>query len=739
MQQRARESARSRTGKAPADVREQVIETALRTSVALGGIVLVPGVWHAAVTGAMAVAVGGTLVYLWSIVLLFARRVPIGVRAMAILVPAFVHGALAVVQIGPFSLGLVLMFATVALAAAVFPRRIALVGTVAFATVLVAVGVTLETGLSPWSRDPAADARHWWVLSSLLVFVALVIVPAISRLFDGMERTLEQAHRLAEERAAEQIRLAQINADLHAAIAERQRVEADRDRLAAAVEHAGTLILILDMQFRTEYVNPAFEKVTGYSLDEVLGRPIDVVGGLGHEGDIRRDIATALQEGHAWTGRVRNRRRDGSEYDAEATVSPIRDAAGQPTSIVAVLHDVSREAALQAQLRQAQKLEAIGTLAGGIAHDFNNLLVPILGCTETVRERYTAADEEYHLLGDVKNAAERARELVTQILAFSRKAEPRREARLVAPIVREAARLLRAMLPAGIRIEERIQDDAGAVQADATELHQVIMNLATNAYHAMRRSGGILTLLVEAVPSDELPSGNSARPAASYVRITVGDTGVGMDAQTLERVFDPFFTTKAPGEGTGLGLAMVHGTVAAIGGAIDVRSWPSAGTIVRIYLPCSAAEAAVAPSAVTTPSVVVAGLHVLLVDDETTVRRVAHRMLERGGFRVTSTASGEEALARFRARPDGFDAVFTDFNMPGMTGIELARAIHSVRASMPIILASGYVDAEALDSAVQVGVRRVVHKPFSPSEIAAAVTAAVGAVEGSFARSSESS
>jgi len=648
----------------PTGIRRRVLKSAFRITSTLGAVAWVTCVWYAVVTGATYLALAATLVYLWLFAPLSKRRLSLRVRVAGLLVPVFILAVRVLPDAAPFG------------------------------------------------------AALFWML-------AIMVVAATIFLIRSLEAALEATYRVGVELESERAKLIEANGELERQMEERRRIEAERARLAAAVEQAGTLIIILDLRWCIVYVNPAFERVTGFTRDEAGGRPIDVTGGLGEDGDTRRAVETAAADGYAWSGRLRNRRRDGSSYDVEATISALRDGAGRPTSYVAVMSDISREVVLETQLRQSQKLEAIGTLAGGIAHDFNNLLVPIIGCTEAALERIPQNDETHDLLDDVHAAAERARELVSQILTFSRRSEPRREPRQAAPVMREGARLLRAMLPAGIRIEERINDDVGAVRADATELHQVIMNLATNAYHAMRRSGGILTLSLESVPPDRLPDAATAHPAPAYICLTVGDTGVGMDEKALERVFDPFYTTKAAGEGTGLGLAMVHGTVAALGGAIDVKSWPGAGTIVRVYLPRTAEE--VKPAAAPVPIRSGRGQHVLLVDDELAVRRVALRMLERGGFRVTDAASADEALRKFSARPELFDVVLTDFNMPGMNGIELAAAIREIRSDTPVILSSGFVDAESIQYAERCGIRQIVNKPFSPSEIASAVSGAVAA------------
>ena len=703
--------------------RERALHRTLRAALVLGGLfVYLPSVVFVLGRGKTVLAVVDTLILVWAWILYRRRDWPFAVRAAGLIAPGMLFGAFLLITLGPFSSGFVFLASYTVIAAAVTRPRAMLAVFAVLVLILAGIGTALGAGLLPWSHDPAADARHWVVLSANVIFVTGTVAYALGFLLRSLEEQVRNAHGMSEALVREHAAVLEVNRQLEDAFAERRRLEADRQRLATAVGKAATLIVILDANWRVEYVNPAFERVTGWRRDLVTGRPIDVVGGLGDDGDTRAAIVAAVTEGSSWSGRLRNRRHDGLTYDAEAAIAPLRDDEGRVAGCVAVLRDISREAALEAQLRQSQKLEAIGTLAGGIAHDFNNLLVPILGCTHAVRERLADGDEAHALLGDVITAAERARDLVSQILAFSRKTEPRREPRPVAPIIREAGRLLRATLPAGIRIEERIHED-GSVSADPTEIHQIVMNLATNAYHSMRRSGGILTLSSETLPPEKLPAGALVRPAPRYTMITVGDTGIGMDARTLERLFDPFFTTKQAGEGTGLGLAMVHGTVTALGGAIDVRSWPGAGTIVRIFLPDPGRPAAPAPAA--TPSGRGAGRHILLVDDEATVRRVAQRMLERAGFQVTAVESGTEALRRVRAAPRTFDAVMTDLNMPAMTGVELARALHSLHRDLPIVLASGYVETDSLPSAEESGIVRIVHKPFSPSDISAAVTDAL--------------
>jgi len=364
------------------------------------------------------------------------------------------------------------------------------------------------------------------------------------------------------------------------------------------------------------------------------------------------------------------------------------------------------------QLGQAQKLEALGTLAGGIAHDFNNLLVPILANAELIRQDLPPGSPDVRRLDDIAHAADRARDLVKRILGFSRHAPRTRVAVRVDDVAREIHALLRAAVPPMVRIEYIVSARETTVVADPTELHQVLMNLGTNAAYAMREHGGTLTIAV--ADADE----------GRGLRLSVYDTGTGMDAATLERAFDPFFTTKPAGEGTGLGLSSVHGIVVDLGGRVALASEVGRGTRVDIVLPrldtrqpLHAAAVPAAPVATETPR------RILLVDDEPQVLDVCALVLSRAAFDVTAVADPLEALDRLRVEPDRFDLLITDHAMPGMTGIALASEVHVLRPALPILLSSGFMEEEAKRQTAAAGIRAVLAKPFTPAELVGAVRA----------------
>ncbi|MCF8095192.1 MAG: response regulator [Desulfobacteraceae bacterium] len=377
---------------------------------------------------------------------------------------------------------------------------------------------------------------------------------------------------------------------------------------------------------------------------------------------------------------------------------------------------------LEGQLRQAQKLEALGTLAGGIAHDFNNVLSPIFGYTEMSMDELSENDQLYHNLQQVLLAAGRAKELVKQILAFSRQSKKRKTPLQVQIVLKEALKLLRASLPSTIAINEQIDSNCNSVIADPTDIHRIVMNLGTNAYHAMREQGGELNVVLEEkkLNKEDIRGMSLDLSPDRYVRLSVGDTGQGMDKKTLQRIFDPYFTTKTAGEGTGMGLSMVHGIVKGYSGDIRVKSEPEKGSLFEIYLPCLESDAPGNGAGAEWP--VPGGTeHVLLVDDEFQVACMLKQMLEQMGYRVTMCTSSADALAAFEAHPESFDLIITDQTMPNMTGDELARELISRRKDIPVILCTGFSEKITEQEARSKGIRAFLMKPVVKRKLAVTI------------------
>ncbi len=505
-------------------------------------------------------------------------------------------------------------------------------------------------------------------------------------------------------------------------ISARKAAEEEMKRLRTAIEQADEMIVVADIEGKVVFSNPAFERMTGYSREEARGKGSKLIIGEIIEGASYDDMESVVRAGRVWHDRCTIRRRDGSRLDIEANVSPVKDRQGRLVNVVSVSRDVTREIELEGQLRHAQKMEAIGTLAGGIAHDFNNLLHAIMGFTELSMHMVPHDGKVYSNLTEVVTAARRARDLIDQVLTFARRTEQERRRMQVQKILEEAIKLLRGTLPSTIDISARIDEDCGPIMADPTQIHQVVLNLCTNAFKAMRDLGGRLDVALEEVLLEptEYP-GARELPVGRYAVLTVRDTGHGMDRQTLERIFDPYFSAWESDEGTGLGLAMVHGIVRNHGGWVDVESEPGHGTTFTVYLPVTLekdrGEVAVEQGDALVP---LAG-RVLVVDDEASIVRLGELVLARMGCDVTGFTSSTEALQAFMNAPGAFDAVLTDQTMPGYTGSELARRMIELRPDLPIAIATGFSDNLTEEQARAIGVCELLPKPLGIADLERAI------------------
>ena len=408
------------------------------------------------------------------------------------------------------------------------------------------------------------------------------------------------------------------------------------------------------------------------------------------------------------------------------TACPVRDETGAVVQAVEVAEDITEQSALQEHLYRAQRLESIGTLAGGIAHDFNNILSAIVGFTEMALEKSQFNPSIHEDLEEVLHAGQRAGSLVAQILAFSRQSEADKGPVQIHLIVKEALKLLRATMPTTIEIRQKLLSFA-TVLADPNQMHQVIMNLCTNAYHAMQENGGVMTVaLTEAtIPTDlsvEIPD----LPQGKYLCLRVTDTGTGMDETIMKRIFDPYFTTKEKGRGTGLGLAVTYGIVQSHDGHIDVESTPGRGTTFRVLLPILAQDGTMANKAEEKHVAPTGRERILFVDDETALTHIAFRMLSSLGYQVTVSSDGNEALDLFRNRPDQFDLVITDMTMPRMTGDRLTREILKIKPDMPVIVCTGFSERISEEKVIKLGGRALVMKPWLKQTFAETIRKVLG-------------
>jgi len=414
-------------------------------------------------------------------------------------------------------------------------------------------------------------------------------------------------------------------------------------------------------------------------------------------------------------------RKDGTTFPAMFHSAPIiRD--GNPVGLRGFIIDISEKKRLENQLLQSQKMEAIGTLAGGIAHDFNNILGAILGYAEMIQEDCPAGSTMRGDIDRVVEASQRAKELIKQILEFSRHAESTERALQPALIVKEAMKMLRASIPTNIYIHQDIRQDVGLIFADPIEIHQIVTNLSTNAFHSMENTGGTITVSLKnkKLSSTDLFSESHVQPGL-FVELSVGDTGSGISPQIIDNIFDPFFTTKEVGKGTGMGLAIVHGIAKKSGGFVSCISSPGQGTTFSVYLPIHAVAAQ--SEAETAPvELIQTGIeHILFIDDEEMLVEMGKTILERLGYRVTVKTDSIEALKIIQDQPDHFDLVITDQTMPGMTGSDLARRILQIRPGMPIILCTGFSNLISEEKARTYGIKGFAMKPLAQKDLAALI------------------
>ncbi len=486
-------------------------------------------------------------------------------------------------------------------------------------------------------------------------------------------------------------------------------------KLSHAVEQSPVSIVIADRAGRIEFVNPRFEEVMGCGPDEMLGQNLRRLKTDEGPGPSFDEIWGMVSSGKVWHGEFQSARAGGQVFWQSASLSAVQNEAGETTHVVALLQDISERRALEAQLRQAQKMEAVGTLAGGIAHDFNNLLTAILGFSEMALAEISPQSPVAERLRVIHEAGEKAAALTRQLLAFSRKQVLEVKVVEIDAIVENLSKILRRIIGEDVQLKIRSAPGAKCVRADPGQIEQVLMNLAVNARDAMPR-GGWLTIGTERVDLDEeYAKDHAGVTPGPHVLLAVTDNGVGMSREVQEKIFEPFFSTKGD-RGTGLGLSTVYGIVRQHGGHVNVYSEPAVGTTFKIYLPL-VGEAAEEPAPADQGFDLRGTETILVVDDEPYVRRLVVDTLRPLGYTLLEASSAQEALQISTATAKDIDVLFTDVVMPGMSGIELARRIRERRPAITVIFASGYTDGTVFSSALLAERANFLQKPITPKKL----------------------
>ena len=510
-----------------------------------------------------------------------------------------------------------------------------------------------------------------------------------------------------------------------------EQLHASEKRLEAIINSALDAIICVDQHQHITVFNPTAAALFQCSASDALGSPLQRF-----LPDAAQALAFAQLTTQALLGEMTALTASGKELAVEVSVSFERHADGETTTVFARDLTGRKKAEahrneLEAQLRESQKMQAVGTMAGGIAHDFNNILGAILGNVELAKADCSPESPVLESLHEIDKAGRRARDLVRQILTFSRNEPPQRTPVNLAEVVHDTERLLRVTLPPAIELNMHLSTDLPALLADATQVEQALLNLCTNAVHAIGAERGIIQVDAAQVHPDHRLCERLGLAPTTYVALSVRDNGPGMDAALLGRIFEPFFTTKPVGQGTGLGLAVVHGVMRTHEGAVDVHSAPGHGSRFTLYFPVAtdhdtAAAALPLPTAPAAPAPVEqAGAqrshHVMYVDDDEALVFLVQRLLRRRGYQVSGFTDPHEATAALRADPTRYDLLVTDYNMPGFCGVDLVREARHIRPDLPVALASGYVTAEIEQAAMAEGARALIHKPNDVEELCATV------------------
>jgi PAS domain S-box-containing protein len=510
-----------------------------------------------------------------------------------------------------------------------------------------------------------------------------------------------------------------------------KRIEMEQEvkRLAVAVEQSTESIMITNVDGVILYVNSAFESTSGYSSEEVLGQHPDLLKSGKHDEAYFSKLWDTISSGDTWEGELTNRKKDGNLYVEEAVIYPIRNDSDEVINYVAISRDITQEMKIEKHLRQQQKMNAIGELAGGVSHDFNNILTAILGYVALCMNSVDEESKTYGYLKEIVKAGDRATKLVRQILTFSRQEEQEFHSLELQHIIEDSLSMVQTTMKKNIAVEKEIDPDCGPILGDTTQLQQVMVNLCTNAAHALGKEGsGTLSVSLKQV---EILSGKPDEQALElapgfYACIKVSDTGCGMPPEVLERIFEPYFTTKKKGEGTGFGLSIVHGIVRKHRGVINAASEEGEGTVFTLYFPLLLSESEQDQQAVSRPSTPEGYGRILFVDDDETVLSMGREILESFGYTVVTGTNGRRALDTFEQNPSDFDVLVTDYSMPEMNGHELIRHVLEIRQDLPAILCSGYMEKIEGESLKELGHAAFLAKPLDWHELSRTIQEEIG-------------
>lgn len=493
-----------------------------------------------------------------------------------------------------------------------------------------------------------------------------------------------------------------------------------KSQLETIVQNAAETVIVVNRDSIITYANTHFLQLHECNKDDVIGKSVFELKGEHNDKDTVADIKSAMARLQHWEGNLRTQTREGKYISQFIRIIPTNTDQKGDDGFIVIGRDLTQEKQLGSQLRQARKMEAVGTLAGGIAHDFNNILSAIIGYSELAAMDHAEQKPIKDYLGQILKAAKRAAELISQILTFSRRSDQEKHPLYLKPVIKESLKLLRSTLPTSIEIVTSLDDNTDPILANATQIQQIIMNLCTNAAHAMQEHGGTLTVHIQNIHLSGKRKAWQAELPDKCVELSISDTGHGMTQAIKTRIFEPYFTTKQGGDGTGLGLATVHGLVTNHDGAIHVSTALGKGTTFSIIFPTCKYHEILPESDIKGKKAVPQGNHekIMVVDDEEALVTMMTTTLTYLGYEVIPFHSSAAAWEAFRENPSQFDCIISDQTMPTLIGTDFAQKVFSLRADMPFILCSGYSDTVNETSAHKLGITSFIMKPVTAHQLA---------------------
>lgn len=500
-------------------------------------------------------------------------------------------------------------------------------------------------------------------------------------------------------------------------ITDRKQAEAMLLLHRAAVQSAANAIVITDRDGKIISVNNAFTQMTGYSEEEVIGKTPRILKSGKHPASFYKNLWNTILSGNVWKGEIHNKRKDGSVYIENMTITPFQQNVGEISYFIAIKEDINERKKLENQMLQIQKVEGIGTLAGGIAHDFNNILGIILAYLSILERNRDNTQKFEEALKVMNNAVARGSALVRQILTFARQSEVLIQPLSLSEVAHEVVTMLRETFPKIIEFVEQYSADIPWIEGDHTQLHQAVLNLCVNARDAMP-NGGTITIGIDVRSQEEIKAYFPQALQERYVHLSVSDTGIGMDEETKRKIFDPFFTTKEKGKGTGLGLSVVFGVVQSHNGFISVDSVPGVGTTFHIYVPVPKEFKNIPHHEEAKPVALKKGEEtILFVEDEEDLRELVVAFLEENGYKVLSSGDGQNALELYREHSNDIHLVLTDMGLPKLIGSDLSMLLKKINPNVKVLIASGYISAETKTKLVREGVSGFIQKPYNLNDV----------------------